>query len=132
MAKAVKIKQILATTENRVGMLAQVSSVIAEAGVNIAAICAYGEKGKAHFMIVTTDNKKAVSALGKKGYDAKEEDAVKVLLENKVGALQGMAKKLAAADIDLNYAYGTVGEGSQPASIIFSSNNNDKAIGLLG
>ncbi|MGB2706154.1 MAG: ACT domain-containing protein [Candidatus Omnitrophota bacterium] len=131
MANVAKIKEILATTENKVGVLAQVSSVIAKAGANITAICACGKGDKAKFMIVTDDNQKAVAALKEKGYDVKEEEAVKVLLENKAGALQEMGEKLAGANIDLSHIYGTVGEGNRPAAIIFSSNNDDKAIDLL-
>ena len=131
MANVAKIKEVLATTENKVGVLAQVSSVIAKAGVNITAICAYAEGDKAQFMIVTTDSQKVAALLKESGYDVKENPVVKVLLENKAGALQEMCEKLATANIDLNYIYGTVGEGDRPAAIIFSSNNDDKAIDLL-
>ena len=131
MASVTKIKEILAVTENRAGVLGRISSAITKAGVNITAICACAESGKAHFKIVTADNGKAVSALKADGYEAKERDAVKVVLENKIGALQEMSEKLAGANIDLDCIYGTVGEGSAPASIIFSSNNDAKAISLL-
>ncbi|MBL7156775.1 MAG: hypothetical protein ISS92_01290 [Candidatus Omnitrophica bacterium] len=130
MANAKKVKEILATTENKVGKLAEFSSVITGAGVNITAVSAYGMEGKAHFMAVTSDNAKAIKALSGKGYEVKEEDVVELQLENKVGALEAMGKKLAGANIDLNYIYGSVSDGS--SAIILSSNNNDKAIGVLG
>ena len=130
--KVRKIKEIHATAENKVGLLAQVSSAIASAGVNIAAVCAYAEGNKAYFMLVTEDSVKAVAALKERGYKAEEKDVVEVKLENNVGALEGIAKKLAAAGVDLNYIYGTVGEGNAPATIIFSSNADGKAMEVLG
>jgi hypothetical protein len=129
MVKAVKIKELQVTTQNKVGALAQVSSAIAESGANITAICAYGMGGSANFMIVTDNNAKALAALKKKGYQAKEKDAVKLELENKVGTLSEISGQFAKNNIDLSYIYGTVAESGTSASIILSSNNDDKVIG---
>ena len=131
MAVAKKVKEIFITTQNKVGMLAEISSVISTAGVNIAAICAYGEGDKANFMILTSDNLKAAGALKVKGHEVKDNEIVEVQLENKVGALEEMAKKLTEADIDINYVYGTVNKAGVPATLVFSSNNDDKAIEVL-
>jgi len=131
MAKVKKVKQIVATTTNKVGRLEEVSSAITETGANINAVCAYAMESKAYFMIVTDNNAKALPALKSKGCDVKEEEVVEARLENKIGVLSGMAKKLASAGVDLNYVYGSVGEGSGPCRLIFSSNNDDKAIELL-
>jgi len=131
MVKVKKIKQIVATTRNKVGQLEEVSSAIKETGANINAICAYAMESKAYFMIATDNNAKALPALKNKGCDVKEEEVVEIGLENKIGALSEMAKKLASAEVDLNYVYGSVGEGSGPCRLIFSSNNDDKAIDLL-
>jgi len=131
MGNVKKAKEITATTENKVGKLAEFSSAVAGAGVNIAAICAYGMEDKAHFMAVTNNNAKAIAALKGKGYDVKEKDVVTVELKDEVGALQGVSGKLAGANIDLNYIYGSV-SSNKASIIVFSSNNNEKAIEALG
>ena len=86
MAKAIKAKEIVATTPDKVGMLAQVTAVVAGAGVNILAICAYAMDGKAKFLMLTSDNGKAQAALKGKNIEVEEADVVSVTLPNKVGA----------------------------------------------
>ena len=131
MAKVKKTKEILITTENKVGMLHEVSSVIAGEGANITAVCACGMGDKARFMIVTDNNAKATEALKAKGYKVEEKAVVEIGLEDRVAALEGITQKIAKAAIDINYIYGTVNESKVPATLILSSNNDDKAIGLL-
>ena len=131
MVKVKKIKQIVATMTNNVGQLEEVSGAIKETGANINAVCAYAMESKAYFMIVTDNNAKVLPALKKKGCDVKEEEVIEIGLGNKVGALAEMGKKLASAGIDLNYVYGSVCESSGPCRLIFSSNNDDKAIDIL-
>jgi len=131
MESVKKGKELVASTENKVGVLANASSVIASAGVNVTAVCGYGSDGKAKVMFVTNNNEKAMVALKEKGYDVKEKDVVLVELMNKAGSLEGLAKKIAAAGINLNYIYGTVGSINTPATLVLSSDNNDKAVEVL-
>lgn len=131
MARASKVKEIIATTPNKVGMLAEVSSAIASAGVNILAICAYNMEGKAKFMMLTSDNSKAMNALKDKKISAQEVDAISVSLSNKVGAASELADRLAKAGVDLDYCYGSTGNGSE-AVLVLSAKDIDKAIEACG
>ena len=128
---AKKTVQLTVETQDKVGMLEKVSSAIADSGANITAVCAYGMQGKAIFMVTTSDSKKAASALREKGFQAKEDEVVEVKLENSAGMLGKMGSKLAGAGINLKYIYGTVADGAKEASLVFASNQNDKAIELL-
>ncbi len=130
MANVKIVKQIVAETPNRVGMLAEVTDAVASGGVNIQAICAYAMHDKAIFLLITDNNQKALSSLKVKDYKIKEEDVVAVGLSNKIGAASQMAKKLKDADIDLSYIYGSTGSAPE-ALMIFKSNNQAKAIELL-
>ena len=94
MAKALKVKEIVATAPNKVGMLAEIANIVAGAGVNILAICAYSMEGKAVFMMVTADNERCVNALKDKKIDVKESEVVSVTLSNKVGAAKELAERL--------------------------------------
>ena len=127
---AKEINGILASTQNKVGLLAEISTATKSAGINITAIAAYEKDQKAYFMLVTSDNAGLAETLKKKGYSVREENAVEAELENKLGTLAGMAAKLAEANINLEYLYGTTSKSPQ-ATIIFSSDNNGKAIKLL-
>lgn len=124
------VKQVIAETENRIGMLAEVTGTLAIAGVNILAICAYGMQGKATFMLIADNSRKAASGLKSKGYKVSEEDVVLVNLANKRGTAAKMAKKLKDAGINLHYIYGTTSSASK-APVVFTSNDNAKALTVL-
>ncbi len=58
MAKAGIIKELLVKTENKAGMMAEVTEAIAKSGANITALNAFGIDKKAIFRIVTDDKTK--------------------------------------------------------------------------
>ena len=86
MAKAKKAKQLSFALSNRVGLLSQLSSALADAKINMQAICAYGMGKQAYFMVVTDKNAKAKKALGKLKKNIAEEEVVSVEMPNRAGA----------------------------------------------
>ena len=131
MAKVKPGKELLAVTENRVGMLAEICSTVSGSGVNIQAINAYALDNKANFRLITDNNQKAQGALQAKGYKVNEQDVVMVELPNRVGVLKETADKLKARSIDLEYIYGTTCSGGCDCLLVFASNNNAQAIEVL-
>ncbi len=133
MAKCSKVKELIITTENKPGMLAEVTSAITGQGVNISAVCAYSMEGKAVFMLLTSDEKKAKSAAGAKGWKVEESDVVVVELPDKVGAAKQIADKLKAKGVNLNYIYGTTCTCSPDCAsrLVMKADNNDTAISAL-
>ena len=103
MASVKQGKQLLAITENKVGMLAEVAAEVSGSRVNIQGISAYAIENKAYFRILTENNQAAKKALEAKGYEVIEQDVIIMTLANKVGALKEVADKLKAAGIDLKY-----------------------------
>ena len=132
MAKASIAKQLTVETKNKAGMLAEVAGVIAAAGANITAICAFQMEGKAYFYVLTSNNNKAKKALEQKGHTVKEEDIVSVMLEDKVGQAKEIAEKIKAAGIDLSYIYGsTCGCADTQALLVIGSKENVKVISAI-
>jgi hypothetical protein len=127
MAKATKAKQISLVTPNKVGMLAKVSTAIAEAKVNMNALCAYAMKNKAYFMILADRHIKVKNALIKAKLRIAEEDVVLVEMPNKPGEMQKVAQKIADAGIDIIYVYGSAEPGKK-SYCVFKTNNDGKAI----
>ena len=125
--KAVKCEEILLTTENKVGKLAQVAAAMKGQGVNIRAVSAWGVKDQAMFRLITSDNAKAKQALAQFG-KVETKEVVMLEMPDKVGELASMAARLKEANIDLTYIYGTTSEPNQSAHIVFSSDDNDKAL----
>lgn len=133
MAKCSKEKELIITTEDKPGMLAEVTSAIAAQGVNINAICAYGVGGKAIFTMLTSDNQKAKSAAKSKGWKTEDSEVVMIEASNKVGAAKEIADKLKAKNINLKYCYGTTCTCSPNCDcrIILKSDDNNAIIAAL-
>ncbi|MFH1776239.1 MAG: hypothetical protein ABH952_01560 [Candidatus Omnitrophota bacterium] len=133
MAKAEIIKQLTVITENKVGILQEVSLAISAAGANISAICAYAMQDKAHFYLITSDNRKAASALKAKDYAISEQEVVLIQLEDKPGQAAQMAGKIKAAGININYIYGTTCKctNSNTCMIIIDSHDNKKLVSVV-
>ncbi|MCM8779676.1 MAG: hypothetical protein NC914_00775 [Candidatus Omnitrophica bacterium] len=125
-------KEIVVTIVNKVGILAEMSDIIASHGINIEAVGGYAVANTANVMLVTNDNLRAIEALRAKGYkSAVENEVVIVDLDNKPGALKNVAKKLAEQDIDIKHIYGSVCSDACPARLVISCSNNEKALILL-
>lgn len=132
MAKAKLAKQLNIETANKVGMFAEVSEAVTDAGVNIIAICAYAMDNKATFMIITNDNNKVKAVLAKKGFKVEEVGVVTVMLEDKVGQAKDIASKIKKAGINLDYLYGTTcGCADTEALMVISSKENAKVISAI-
>ena len=133
MTKCGKEKELIVTTKDQLGMLAEITSVITGQGVNISAICAYSMEGKAIFMMLTSDNQKAKIQAESKGWKTEESDVVVVELPDKVGAAKEIADKLKAKNVNLKYIYGTTCTCSPNCAcrLVLKSDNSDAIISAL-
>lgn len=128
--KAVKGEEIFITTENKVGKLEEVTKSVMGNGINIRGISAYAVGDKAYFRLITSDNVKAKEILKKVGA-LQTKEVIIVDMPDEVGQLNNLAAKLKEANIDLMHIYGTTSKPNQSAIIVFSSNNNNKALELI-
>ena len=108
-------KELAVTASNKVGILADMSKILADHGINIEGVAGYAQGNDAKIMLVCEDALRAKEALIKAGYKTiKENEVVVVDLENKPGALKGITALLAKENVDIRYTYGTVcSEGCQ-------------------
>jgi len=130
MAKASKVKQLFFSLPNNVGLLMEITEVLAKAKINVEAICAYAwEELEASFMIVTDNNTKAKNVLSKMGAKVELEEVLALEVPNKVGELHKATKKIAFAGIDIYYLYGSPAKGKM--TLIFKTENDKKALKAL-
>ncbi len=127
MSKAYRLTQLTSTMPDKIGLLAEVTTAIFAAGINLKAISAYGMEGEAEFMMVTDNNDKAKDVLAKLGAEVKEEAVIAVEMPDRPGELQKVAKKIAEAGININYMYGTAGSG-ESVVCIFRTADEEKTI----
>jgi len=126
--EAVLDKQLMIQVEDKVGSLAEVTSVISGSGINLLAVSAHAVDNRGTIMFVTEDNKQAKALLKTKKIDFREEEVVLVTVDNKPGALKTLTKKIADAGIDLNLLYGSVDKNSNLSRIVLVSENNDAVL----
>lgn len=130
MAKAKKVRQFSFELPNRVGLLSEVTTVLAKSKVNVTAVCAYEMENKGYFMLTADSPAKAKKALAGLGAEIREDDIVGVELPNKVGELQKVARKLAEAGINIDFVYGTTAAG-KTSVCLFKTADDSKAIKLI-
>ena len=130
MIKAAKLgMEIQVNAANKIGILADISKLLSEKGINIEGVAGYAVSGEAKIMIVTNDTLRTTDALNKAGYKGvKENQVVIVELENRPGALKTVTSVLAASKIDIKQVYGTACISGCPAQLILSTSDNDKAL----
>jgi len=131
MENVEKRKELKVIVKDRVGAIADVSRLASQKGVNIEDICVYTISGDAIFYLITEDNDKLAKLFSEKGYRVEEREVVVMSLENRAGALQKVAEKLKEENIDVKYLYGTMSGKGENTTLVFSSNDNEKAVEVL-
>lgn len=132
MEKVLRRRELRFVTENRLGILSEVTELLAGKRVNIENICAYGVDDKAFFHVIADDNDAATSALRDRGYSPEEAEVVVVWLWDRPGSLALVAGKLREKGVNLQYLYGTTSAIEKRMAAVFSSDNNHQALEDLG
>ena len=117
-------------TPNEPGILGRVLGTLANAGVNLKALCAYSDKKQGTFLLITSDNKKAKKALKDLKYEVTENNVVTINIDDRIGAGAEIGALLGNAAIDIDYSYGT-SAGLGKAMLVLKTNNNKKAVETL-
>ena len=126
-----KVTQLVLTLQSKPGVLATVCKTLADAGVNIEALCAPEAPGKGRMRLVVSDAAKAEAALKAAKVRAGKEEAITLALENRSGAMAEAARKLAAAKVNIKCAYATT-TGPGQATVVLTVSNATKALAALG
>ena len=130
MAKATAVKLLSFTLPNKIGQLAAVAGLLGKADVSVMAL-RVGESGSnADCVLAVKNPAKAKKALTPLGVDVKEQEALCIEMPNKAGRLEKVTKKLAAAGVNIQAAWGTAYTG-KTASCIFITSDDKKAIAAL-
>ncbi len=124
-------KQLSIFLENRPGLLAKVCGTLADAGINILALSIHDTVDHAIVRLLADRPVKALLILEQLGLYILETDVVVLELDNRPGALGEVARKLARADINIEYAYCSATASQGLGCLILKSDDQDRAIELL-
>ena len=91
--------------DNRPGRLAALTEALAEAGVNIEALAAFGLDGEGVVRLIVDDATAARRTLREAGLSADEHQVLTAFLPHSPGQLAAVARSLADSDINIEAVY---------------------------
>jgi hypothetical protein len=124
--------QLAVFLSNRPGALARVCDALAKAGINIHALATSDTIDHSVVRMVVSDPTKALMLLGEAGVLALENDVLMIESGNEPGTLAKIAECLAAAEINIEYAYMAAAPKSDKTVMILRLSDVEKAQRALG
>jgi hypothetical protein len=119
--------QLAVFLSNRPGALARVCDALAKAEINIHALTISDSVDHSVVRMVLSDPTKALMLLGESGVLALENDVVMIESDNEPGTLAKIAERLAAANVNIEYAYLATSPKSDKGLMILRPSDVDKA-----
>ncbi len=125
--------QLVISEVSKPGVLAQVSSVLGNGGVNIKAFSApeVTGTGKGNLRILVADVERARAVLKAAKVRFREETALVLSLENTPGALSRVAEHLKQARVNIKCAYCTPSREGKRAIVVLTVSDTRKALDTL-
>ena len=123
--------QLALFLDNKPGTLARVCEALAEAGVNILAFSTSDTVDHSVVRMVVSDPHKAVDVFEKRGALVVESDVLLVPGNNKPGSLANIAQKLAAAKVNIEYAYCATAPNAKTGLLVLRASDCKKALKVL-
>ena len=131
MLKARVGKEVVVRVPNAVGMLAQITQIVSDKGINILAASSWVEGNAAVIRLVTDDHQRVMDVLREKEFTLKENDVVVTETPHKPGMLRRLTAQLADDGIDLRYLYATATPSQEHCQVVFACTDNNRALVLL-
>jgi hypothetical protein len=125
-----KVSQISVFLENKSGRLAEVTQALADANVNIRALCIAETIDYGVLRLIANDPAKAKKVLSDGGFTVTETSVLVVEIEDRPGGLAKIIKILARAGINIEYIYAFLTR-SEKAFVVFRLEQMDEAAKAL-
>jgi hypothetical protein len=126
-----KVEQISIFLENKSGRLAEVTGVLAKAGVNIRALSLADTADFGILRLIVNKTDRAKLILKESGFTVSKTEVVALEVPDSPGGLAGILSTLDKAGINVEYMYAFVQRSGENAIIIFRFDELDKATRVL-
>ena len=126
-----QVEQISVFLENKTGRMAEVTAILAEAGVNIRALALADTSDFGILRLIVDNNDRANSVLKENGFTVGRTEVVAVEVEDRPGGLSRILEILRGAELNVEYMYAYVRHSGRDAVMIFRFDNVSAAIDLL-
>ncbi|MBQ3612026.1 MAG: ACT domain-containing protein [Firmicutes bacterium] len=125
------VKQVSIFVENTTGRLADVTRILADAGIDLKAATIADAADFGILRCIVEDADAAKKILNEKGFNASVSEVIAVSLDNKPGGFHRVLQILADEKVGVKYIYSTIKSAEGEAVIMMKAADNDKAIEVL-
>lgn len=126
-----KVKQISVFLENKSGRLADVVSVLADAGIDIKGLSLADTTDFGILRLIVDNNEDALKLLISKGFTAAKTEVLAIAVPDVPGGLSNILKKIRSDEINVEYMYVFTGEIKDNVVVIFRFDDIDRAIDAM-
>jgi hypothetical protein len=124
-------RQLSIALENQPGRLAAIARLLAEHQINIEAICVIDNVEQGMVRLMTSDASEARALIESAGFHVVEAEVLTIELTDKLGKLAFISAALAAGNVNIEYAYGSVDHAGAKTRVILKTSHAAKAREIL-
>lgn len=125
------IEQISIFLENKSGRLAEVTSVLSDAGINIRALYLADTADFGILRLIVNDTDSARQVLRDKGFTVEKTRVIAVEVPDRPGGLAEILDIIKGEGINVEYMYAFVEKSGENAIVIFRFDEIERSVGLL-
>ena len=125
------LDQLSVFSENKAGMLAEITGQLAKADIDIEALTIADTAEFGILRLIVDAPKKALSVLKLGGFPASLTPVIALKMKNEPGSLAKIARTLADAEISVEYLYACVAREENSAFVILRVEETEAAAALL-
>ena len=126
-----KVEQIAIFLENKSGRMADITSIMAQNGINIRAMSLADTADFGILRLIVNDTDKARAVLKDNGFTVGTTDVVVTEVDDKPGGLANVLQVLKEGDINIEYMYAFTQKSGGTGLIIFRFDEVERAIDIL-
>jgi len=127
----VQVEQISIFLENKSGRLAEVTSVLSQAGINIRALYLADTADFGILRLIVNDTERARQVLKEKGFTVEKTKVVAIEVPDRPGGLSSILDTIKGEGINVEYMYAFVEKSGENAIVIFRFDEPEKSIEVL-
>ena len=125
------IQQISVFLENRAGQLAEITGILANAGIDMRAIHIAETQDYGVLRLIASDSAAAAKLLTEQGFLVSVTPVVAVAVDDAPGSLNRVMAIITEAGVDVSYMYSSFGVNNGVAYMIFRVEAADKLVEAL-
>jgi hypothetical protein len=124
------MKSLILIADDRVGLIMDIATILAQAKINIETVNADAHAGKAIVAMTLSDAEKGKRVLETAGYKTESSDALVIELDDKPGELGRVTAMLSKEGISITSVH-TIAKDGKKTVLSLRASDQKKAAGLL-